>query len=51
MRKREDEKVLLIAETNWLESIALVQDPAASYLLDLADTKEIRIAVPEYLRR
>ena len=48
MRKREDEKVLLIAETNWLESIALVQDPAASYLLDLADTKEIRIAVPEY---
>ena len=43
MRKREDEKVLLIAETNWLESIALVQDPVASYLLDLADTKEIEI--------
>ena len=48
MRKSKDEKVLLIAETNWLESIALVQDPAASYLLDLADTKKIRIAVPEY---
>ena len=48
MRKREGEKVLLIAETNWLESIALVQDPVASYLLDLADTKEIEIAVPEY---
>lgn len=48
MRKEEDKKVLLIAETNWLESIALVQDPAASYLLDLADTKKIEIAVPEY---
>ncbi len=48
MRKREGEKVLLIAETNWLESIALVQDPVASYLLDLADTKKIEIAVPDY---
>ena len=48
MKRREDEKVLLIAETYWLESIALVQDPAASYLLDLADKKKIEIAVPEY---
>ena len=28
--------------------IALVQDPVASYLLDLADTEKIEIAVPEY---
>ena len=48
MRKRRDGKVLLIAETYWLESVVLVQDPAASYLLDLADTKKIEIAVPDY---
>ena len=26
MKKRGNEKVMLIAETNWLESIALAQD-------------------------
>ncbi|HID26372.1 MAG TPA: hypothetical protein EYP22_00770 [Methanosarcinales archaeon] len=41
-------KILLLAETNWLESIALAQDPIASYLLGLAETKKIIIAVPEY---
>jgi hypothetical protein len=39
---------MLIAETNWLENIALAQDSAAAYLLDMADAKKIEIAVPEY---
>ncbi|CAD6495075.1 MAG: hypothetical protein EMLJLAPB_01165 [Candidatus Argoarchaeum ethanivorans] len=38
MKGRENMNVMLIAETNWLENIALVQDPAASYLLDLVET-------------
>ena len=38
-------KVMLIAETNWLENIALAQDSAAAYLLDMADAKKIVIAV------
>jgi hypothetical protein len=29
MRKRGDEKVLLMAETNWLESIAIMFDSGA----------------------
>ncbi|MGB2729082.1 MAG: hypothetical protein WBD09_11585 [Halobacteriota archaeon] len=49
MKKKENVEVMLIAETNWLESIALAQDSAAAYLLDLADSKKIEIAVPEYL--
>lgn len=48
MKKRENANVILIAETNWLESIALAQDSAAAYLLDLADSKKIEIAVPGY---
>ncbi|MBA7518226.1 hypothetical protein ES705_10295 [subsurface metagenome] len=48
MKKKENVEVMLIAETNWLESIALAQDSAAAYLLDLADSKKIEIAVPEY---
>ena len=35
MRKKEDRKVLLIAETNWLESIALVQDMRLNLLHDI----------------
>ncbi|MFQ6056523.1 MAG: PIN domain-containing protein [Methanosarcinales archaeon] len=41
-------KILLIVETNWLESIALAQDKSSFYLLDLADTEKISIAIPEY---
>lgn len=48
MKGRENMKVMLIAETNWLENIALAQDSAAAYLLDMADAKKIEIAIPEY---
>jgi hypothetical protein len=41
-------RVLLIAETNWLENIVLAQDSASVYLMGLARTGEIEIAVPEY---
>ncbi len=40
--------VLLIAETNWLENLVLVQDSASAYLARLARSGEIEIAVPEY---
>ncbi len=39
---------LLIAETNWLENIILAQDSVSVYLMELARTGEIEIAVPEY---
>jgi len=41
-------RVLLIAETNWLENLVLAQDPASVYLMGLARTGEIEIAVSEY---
>lgn len=41
-------RVLLIAETNWLENLVLVQDSASAYLARLARSGEIKIAVPEY---
>lgn len=41
-------RVLLIAETNWLENIVLAQDSASVYLARLARSGEIKIAVPEY---
>jgi len=40
--------VLLVAETNWLENIALAQDSTSAYLMRLARTEKIDIAVPEY---
>ena len=40
--------VLLITETNWLESIVLAQDSASVYLMSLARTGKIEIAIPEY---
>ncbi|MBL7118064.1 MAG: hypothetical protein ISS94_04705 [Candidatus Syntrophoarchaeum sp.] len=40
--------VLLIAETNWLENLVLVQDSTSAYLMRLARTEKIDIAVPEY---
>lgn len=40
--------VLLMTETNWLESIVLAQDSASVYLMSLARTGQIEIAVPEY---
>ena len=39
---------LLIAETNWLENIILAQDSVSVYLMELARTGEIEIAVSEY---
>ena len=41
-------RVLLIAETNWLENLVLVQDLASAYLARLARAGEIEIAVSEY---
>ena len=41
-------RVLLIAETNWLENIVLAQDSASVYLMGLARTGKIEIAVSEY---
>ena len=41
-------RVLLIAETNWLENLVLAQDPASVYLMGIARTGEIEIAVSEY---
>ena len=40
--------VLLITETNWLQNLVLVQDSASAYLMRLARTEIIEIAVPEY---
>jgi len=40
--------VLLIAETNWLENIVLAQDSTSAYLMRLARTEKIDIAIPEY---
>ena len=40
--------VLLIAETNWLENIVLAQDSTSAYLMRLARTEKMVIAVPEY---
>ncbi|NMG82861.1 MAG: hypothetical protein GIS02_01485 [Methanosarcinales archaeon] len=41
-------KVLVIAETNWIEDIALAQDLRSAYLLELRDKREIDIAIPAY---
>jgi len=41
-------KVLVIAETNWIEDIALAQDLRSAYLLQLKDEGKINIAVPAY---
>ena len=41
-------RVLLIAETNWLENLVLVQDLASAYLARLTRSGEIEIAVPKY---
>ncbi len=41
-------KVLVIAETNWIEDIALVQDLRSAYLHQLKDERKIGIAVPVY---
>lgn len=41
-------KILVITETNWLESIVLSQDTAVVYLLRLAREGKLTIAVPEY---
>ncbi len=41
-------KVLVIAETNWIEDIALAQDLRSAYLLELRDKGEIDIAIPAY---
>ncbi|MEA3283129.1 MAG: hypothetical protein U9Q68_11380 [Euryarchaeota archaeon] len=38
----------MIAETNWLENLVLVQYLASAYLTRLARSGEIEIAVPEY---
>ncbi len=48
MRRNGHIRVLLIAETNWLENLVLVQDSAFAYLARLARTGEIEIAVSEY---
>jgi hypothetical protein len=48
MRRDGHMRVLLIAETNWLENLVLVQDSASAYLARLARSGEIKIAVPEY---
>jgi len=44
----KDKKIVVITETNWLESIVLFQNTAAAYLLELLDTNKIIIKVPEY---
>ena len=41
-------KVLVIAETNWIKDIALVQDLRSAYLHQLKDERKIGIAVPVY---
>ena len=41
-------RVLLMAETNWLDNLVLVQDSTSAYLMRLARTEKIDIAVPEY---
>jgi hypothetical protein len=41
-------KVLVIAETNWIEDVALAQDLRSAYLLQLKDEGKINIAVPAY---
>jgi len=48
MRRDGHMRVLLIAETNWLENLVLVQDLASAYLARLARTGELEIAVSEY---
>lgn len=48
MRRDGNMRVLLIAETNWLENLVLVQDSASAYLARLTRAGEIEIAVPEY---
>ena len=41
-------KVLVIAETNWIEDIALMQDLKSAYLLELRDEGKIAIAISDY---
>ena len=44
-------KVLVMAETNWIEDIALMQDLKSAYLLELRDEGKIDIAIPVYSLR
>lgn len=44
-------KVLVLAETNWIEDIALMQDLESAYLLELKDERKIEIAIPVYSLR
>lgn len=41
-------KIFLIAETNWIEDIALAQDLRSAYLLQLKEEGKIDIAIPVY---
>jgi len=43
-----ESKIVVITETNWLESIVLSQDTAAAYLLRLLRKHKLIIKIPEY---